>query len=346
MNSPEFTPLLRPVTIQDLDELLDLTKQTSFGLTTLPQNREYLHKKILKSIDSFSALSTDFSGRQYLFVLVNHKTGRIAGVSGVLQKVGGFDPFYAYKVKKNLFESKSLKVRKFISSLHLVKEHNGPSEIGSLFLSPEFRIKGLGKFLSLSRFLFIAGNLPLFDTWFMAEMRGVISDDGKSDFWESIGKHFFNVEFPKADVLSVLNKTFIAELMPQNPIYIPLLPVNAQEVIGKVHPQTEAALHILKQQGFKWNGLVDIFEAGPVVVCKTRNIKTVKHSRVKIIKEILSVNNPSHSKNYMISTENGTFQATMDWVKVLKNNEIAITRTTQKILKLKAGDHVRIALMP
>ncbi len=33
-------------------------------------------------------------------------------------------------------------------------------------------------------------------------------------------------------------KVFIAELMPRFPVYVDLLPKDAQEVIGKMHPHT------------------------------------------------------------------------------------------------------------
>ena len=48
----------------------------------------------------------------------------------------------------------------------------------------------------------------------IAEMRGVIDDQGRSAFWDAVGKHFFEIDFPKADYLSMVNKKFIADLMP------------------------------------------------------------------------------------------------------------------------------------
>jgi len=79
------------------------------------------------------------------------------------------------------------------------------------------------------------------------------------------GRHFFEVDFPTADALSFQNKKFIADLMPKHPIYIPLLPPEAQAVIGNVNDASRTALSILEREGFEFNGMVDIFEAGPVV---------------------------------------------------------------------------------
>src|SRR5205807_6339316 len=68
---------------------------------------------------------------------------------------------------------------------------------------------------------------------------------------------------PISDYLSMVNKKFIADLMPTHPIYIPLLPKEAQEAIGQVQEQTRPAVKILEEEGFKVSGMVDIFDAGP-----------------------------------------------------------------------------------
>lgn len=52
-------------------------------------------------------------------------------------------------------------------------------------------------------------------------MRGMSDEEGRSPFWESLGRHFFKMEFSQADYLTeVSNKAFIAELMPKKfPLY-------------------------------------------------------------------------------------------------------------------------------
>ena len=99
----------------------------------------------------------------------------------------------------------------------------------------------------------------------VARQIGVVDAQGRSPFWEAIGRHFFDIDFPKADYLSMVNKRFIADLMPKHPIYIPLLPKEAQAVIGEVHDQTRPAMRILADEGFECCDQVDIFEGGPVV---------------------------------------------------------------------------------
>ena len=279
--------LIRPVAASDLDDLLELAGQTSFGLTTLPRDADYLRQRIAESEEGFRRLADGRPrGEGYLLVLEETSTGRVVGTAGIVSKVGGFEPFWAYRIETSVHESKDLGIRKEIATLHLLKEHDGPCEIGSMFLHPEARGRGVGRTLSLARFLFIAEHPQSFDETVIAEMRGVIDDRGHSDFWDAVGKHFFAIDFPKADYLSILNKRFIADLMPQHPIYIPLLPAAAQAVIGQVHEKTRPALRILEREGFRFTGMVDIFEAGPIVSCPRDQLRLVRTSRQVPVAEI------------------------------------------------------------
>jgi hypothetical protein len=85
----------------------------------------------------------------------------------------------------------------------------------------------------------------------------------------------------------MINKQFIEDLMPQYPIYLELLPEDAIAAIGKVHTQTQPALEMLKRQGFVQKDLVDIFDAGAVVHCNTREIAAVRNARPCVLSRIL-----------------------------------------------------------
>jgi arginine/ornithine N-succinyltransferase beta subunit len=170
--------------------------------------------------------------------------------------------------------------------LHLVAEHSGPSEVCSLFLKPDYRKDNNGRLLSLSRFLFMSAHLAAFEPIVLAEIRGVIDDRGRSDFWDALGKHFFDIDFPKADYLSLINKRFIADLMPKHPIYTPLLSEAAQKVIGQPHEQSRPALKLLEAEGFRFSGMVDIFEAGPTITCPLMEIRAVRESKAAVVAEI------------------------------------------------------------
>jgi arginine N-succinyltransferase len=280
--------VIRPIKLDDLPHLLSLASLTGFGLTTLPHDEKLLKRRIKESLRGFEKLTDDDPpiGETYLFVLEETASKQVCGTCGIVSKVGGFEPFYSYRIETSIHQSAVLNVRKEIKALHLLGQHSGPCEIGSLFLSPHHRSGGNGRLLSLSRFLFMANNPLYFDPVVIAEMRGVVDGTGHSPFWEAVGRHFFDVDFPKADYLSMVNKRFIADLMPKHPIYIPLLPREAQAVIGEVHPETRPALRILQDEGFATTGMVDIFEAGPVVQCALPEIRAVRESKSAVVSRV------------------------------------------------------------
>jgi arginine N-succinyltransferase len=267
-------------------------------------------------------------------------TGRIVGTSAIVSKVGGFEPFYAYRIEKTIHESKMLKVRKEVHVLHLVREHDGPCEIGSLFLIPEYRHSGAGRLLSLCRFLFMAQFPEYFDPEVIAEMRGVVDEKGASPLWDALGRCFFDIDYPTADYLSMVNKRFIADLMPKHPIYIPLLPKDAQDVIGKVHEQTEPALKLLEAEGFHRCGLVDIFEGGPVVRCALTDIRSVRESATAPVTQIVDA--PITSEPYIIANGKQEFRCCQ--ASIERDGEgVRIGIGVALALRLRVGDTVRFA---
>lgn len=335
--------VIRPVTEADLDQLEHLATVAGFGLTTLPKDRALLGKRICHSVESFTKQSEKPAGELYLFVMEDLANGRLVGTSGIVSKVGGFEPFYAYRIETSVHESKMLQVRKEIQSLHLVQEHSGPCEIGSLFLDPQYRRSSNGRVLSLARFLFMAQHSGHFEPQVIAEMRGVVDRQGRSPFWEALGRHFFEVEYPTADYLSMLNKKFIADLMPKHPIYIPVLPATAQDVIGKTHRNTEPAKHLLEAEGFVFSGMVDIFEAGPVLVCARDKIRSVKESRTATVQR-LSDDKPD-SQTYIIGNTQLDFRACQGPLSINDDGTVELNKLTAMALRVKVGQRIRYVAM-
>jgi len=331
--------VLRPIGLGDLDPLVALLDHATFGLTTLPSDRDLLQERILGSLQSFERTPRKPGGETYLFVLTEEPGGRLMGTCGIISKVGGFEPFYAYRVETAVHESKVLKVRKEIQILRLVKEHSGPSEIGSLFLAPGSRRSGLGRFLSLSRFAFMAEFPGRFEPVVIAEMRGFIDAGGRSPFWEALGRRFFEIDFPQADYLSMKDKRFIGELMPAHPIYVALLPKEAQEVIGQVHPETLPALRLLESEGFGFSGMVDIFEGGPIVREQVERIRSVRESRKEAVGEIAKEEIPSAA--FLLSNASLDFRACVGGLAPLPGGGVRIPEAAARALGVKVGDPVR-----
>jgi arginine N-succinyltransferase len=95
-----------------------------------------------------------------------------------------------------------------------------------------------------------------------------------------VGRRFFDMDYPQVERLTGgRSKAFIAELMPQSPIYVPLLPEAAQWAIGQLHPVSELPFSILLDEGFDSETYVDIFDGGPIVDARVALLKTVARSR-------------------------------------------------------------------
>jgi len=336
--------IVRPVSMDDLDALAELAGLAGVGLTTLPKDRALLGKRIERSETSFRRLADRPGGESYLFVMEDTAAradgrGRVVGACGIVSKVGGFEPFYGYRIETQRFESPAIGVHKEVPILKLHEEHDGPAEIGSLFLHPDWRHSGNGRLLQLVRFLFMAEHPELFETTVLSEIRGVLNERGHSPFWDALGRHFFGLDFAEADRLSVVNKKFIAELMPDHPIYIPLLPPEAQAVIGKPHRDSERAVKNLEAEGFRFANMVDIFDAGPVVSCPRDEIRTVRESRRLVVAAISD--EPIDGPEYMIGTTTATFRACKGCAEVTRDGA-RITAAAAAALDVKMGDAVRI----
>jgi arginine N-succinyltransferase len=331
--------VVRPVELGDLDRLLELAELTSFGLTTLPKDRALLEKRVKASRRSFQHLDDEEPGLQsFLFVIENLAARQVMGTSGILSKVGGFEPFYSYRIHISVHDSRMLNVRKEIPVLHLDEDHDGPCEIGSLFLHPDGRREGNGRVLSLSRFLFMAEYPRLFDPDVIAEMRGVIDDQGRSPFWDALGKHFFDLEFPKADYLSIVNKEFIGDLMPRYPIYIPLLPPEAQAAIGEVHELTRPARKLLESEGFVYRNHVDIFEAGPMLHAQCDQIRSVRESRTANVIRVSG--NSTGEPEYLLASRSDGFRCCRGALQFMENG-VEIAAPVAEALKVSTGDPLR-----
>ena len=337
--------VVRRVYEDDLDSLFDLIQKSEFGLTTLKISKWTLAARIEKSVFAFQQKNSSPDGLPYVFVMEDLSKGLIVGTCSVYSKVGGFEPQYHYQIKQSRHISEDLNLENYIDVLHLHEVHDGPSEIGSLFLSPDYWGRGYGRLLSLSRFLFMADFKQRFETEVIAEMRGVVDEHGKSPLWSALGSYFFQIDFPKADTLSSKSKKFIADLMPKHPIYIPLLPQEAQVVIGQVHDNTRPALAVLNKEGFEFGDLVDIFDGGPTVHCETENIRTIRESRTGTVKSIKQASksqtdSPPATKFEMISNCQLDYRCCMGEIN-WSDAGAEIDEASARGLNLTIGDAVR-----
>lgn len=277
--------IVRPIGLDDLDALLALARGAGAGFTSLPPDRDYLRGRIELSLHSFAGDVQEAGHERYLFVLQDAASGVVGGCCALEAACGLDEPFYNYRLGLTVHASRKFDVYTRVPTLFLTNDYTGASVLCSLYLRPECRAGGAGHLLSRCRFLFMAAFPQRFAPRVIAEMRGVSDAHGRSPFWEGLGRHFFSVDYAEAErIVGLGNKNFIAELMPAHPIYTVLLPQDAREALGRVHTQTEPALHLLQAEGFRHQGYVDIFDGGPTLEAARTDIRSVRESRLQNIR--------------------------------------------------------------
>ena len=331
--------VVRPAGPADLDHLLELAILSGPGFTSLPEDPDALAERLELSRASFTR-QAQVQDAWYTLMLEETDTGDIDGIGSVKATVGLKRPFFSFRVVNNAQSSPSLDIRLEHQTLVLVNECTGWTEVGSLFLKADRRKGGAGRLLSQSRYMLIGAEPDLFADTVLAELRGVFTPDGACPFWDHVAHKFFPMEFDQADYMTgSTDKQFILDLAPRHPIYVNLLPEPARAVIGKVHPQGVPAMALLESEGFRPNGLIDIFDAGPTVTCQRDNIRTVRDARALKVEIASAVDAELPG---LISTDSvAAFRAVRQKVAV-EGETAVINAETAAALKVKAGDIVRV----
>jgi len=333
--------LIRPCQMSDLDDLMEISHAVGRGMTSMPACEDAWREKLEASARAFSDAGKEDDVSTWFMVLEDHDTGKVIGTTALYTGIGLNKPFYSYKVSTLVSSSSDLDTTRQAKVLSMVNDYTGATEIGSLFLRPDYRKPGLGQFLSRARYLTLADFPERFGDTVMAELRGWQDNDGRSPLWDHLGSKFFGIEFQDAVNTTALKGTqFISDLMPKYPIYIDLLPQAAREVIGKPHDSSAPALNMLKKEGFQFTGYVDLFDGGPSVQVPTQEIHTVRDSQTGPcqIVDVMGEDAPL----FMIS--NGQlehYRVTLAPARLDDKGQLQIDAATADALQLNAGDEVR-----
>lgn len=336
--------ILRPIRLSDLDALKSLTESMHDPIASLPNDKQLLKKRIELSEKSFATNVHYPKTEYYLFALEDMASGTIIGVSAIYAKIGGQNFFFAYEIQKEIFSHPPLGISKTVDVLHFKKIHKALSEFCSLYIHPQFRKSGLSSLLSFGRCFFIDAFPRRFANEIIANLRGVRDSQGNSPFWEALGEVFFEGSLSKVDTMKAHgHKSFIQDLMPRHPIYIPLLPQKAQQAIGEVHTDTKPALRLLEKQGFHKSQWTDIFDAGPYLIAKRKDIKIIQSIHHTKMWKIIDPPEEGSSK-YFIANNSLDFRACVGDVIVKSDGSIEIDSNIAQALKVQEGNILSISL--
>jgi len=270
------TAIVRAATRNDLDRLEAMIAHVDPGMLTMPSSREAMAARIERSLAAFARGSLPPQNECYFLVM--EEEGELLGTASIFTNLGVERPFYSYRISRDAKVSPELDVKVELDLLFLVNDYHGDSELGTLFIERKARGGGRGRLLSFARLMLIAADPIRFGPKAMAEIRGFTDREGRSPFWDAVGSKFFRMEYRIADSLSARDHRFIADLMPRYPIYTSLLADEARKVIARPHPDAEPAYAMLTAQGFRYNDVVDIFDAGPTLEAFIDHIDTVRET--------------------------------------------------------------------
>jgi arginine N-succinyltransferase len=337
---------LRPARLDDHDAILALAKQAGFGMTSLPPDAAVLREKIEASVASFASTYEKPGEESFLFVLEDaENNGHIAGTCGIKSRIGLSQPFYSYKLTTITQASTQLNIFSKQKMLQVTNDLTGATEVGSLFLEPDYRRDRMGKMLSLSRFMFIALFPQYFADTVIAEMRGVHDHDGNSPFYNALPKKFFQMPFTQADYVNATQgNQFINDLMPKYPVYLSLLPKSAREVVGQANAASEPAKLMLERQGFKYTGYVDIFDGGPTLQVEKQAIDIVRNTRPMTVREVRELPEETPKQMLTNSAFEG-FRCAAGRLITHADGSVDITPRLAKRAGVKPGDTVRCYLL-
>ena len=283
---------VRPARLTDLDELERMARAAHPVLHSLPRDRRALEPRVALSEDSFRA-EVEFPGEEfYLFVLEEAQTGRLLGTSSIVASAGYSEPFYAFRNDALIHASRELKVNRKIHALTMSHELTGKSRLTGFYIDPSLRDEAndaAAHLLSRARMIYIAANRKRFSSEVFSLMLGVTDDSGVSPFWEAVGRKFFGRDFEQVEMESGgRSRTFIAEVMPSYPLYVPLLPGEAQRVLGEPNESTLLAYDIHLEEGFEPDRYVDIFDAGPVLTIAVGKSASATSGELRAVRDVAS----------------------------------------------------------
>jgi arginine N-succinyltransferase len=339
MPEPPVTLKVRTARADDVEPLYELALTAGPGMTNLPPERGELQARIEASVAELDAADP---GAARPMMLVLEADGRVAGTGMVVSRVGAEWPFYSYKMSRISQTSRDLKRTVSFHVLNLVNDFEGYAEVGGLFLDSNLRGSGAGRLMSRSRYMFIAEHRYWFGEYVVAELRGVQDADGCSPFWDAVGKNFYQMEFREADRMNAIHgNQFIMDLGPKFPIYVNLLPKEAQEALGQPHRDGRRAYDLLIAEGFRDEDYVDIFDGGPTIHTEVASLKAVREAQVSTVARIGgevsggvdSLVCAGHSREFRCTRGNVT----------LLGEDAVVSAALADCLQLAPGDRIRHA---
>jgi arginine N-succinyltransferase len=138
------------------------------------------------------------------------------------------------------------------------------------------------------------------------------------------------------------NRTLIVELMPHYPVYVPLLPGDAQAAMGQIHPDGELAFNLLTEEGFEADDYIDIFDGGPILQAHKNSLRSFSGSVVRrvVLDDRAGGRDAVVSYAIAASSEQNFRAITVSCASVDSGEEVHLPQSAIDALMIAPGDSV------
>ena len=339
--------VVRPVDRADIGALEAMAAISMPGVHTLPRTREGINAAVERSIASFAAQVDIPSEESYLFVLEDLQDDlnarEVVGTAIIHASAGSNGTYFAFRNDVIQQVSRDLNISHSVHALTLCSELTAYSQLSGFFLRHRDSAGVEAALLSRARLLYAMLAPHRFGDRFFVPLAGRLDQDGQSPFWNALGRKFFKMDFLQAERLieGARNRTLIVELMPHYPVYVPLLPGDAQAALGQIHPGGQMAFDLLAQEGFEADEYIDIFDGGPILQAHKNALRSFCAShRVRVGAGPDSATD-GELVDYAVATIDKGFRAvTVRTAPIEHAHTIALARDVQQALGVAPGDEV------
>jgi arginine N-succinyltransferase len=355
--------VVRPVETTDIAALESLAAVATSGVHTLPRSRQAIERAVERSIASFAAQVEIPSEEAYFFVLesVADASGAdrsdadrsdadkaIVGIAAISATAGSNGTFFAFRNDVIQQVSRDLNISHSVHALTLCSDLTSYSQLSSFYVGQGRGAAAEAALLSRARLMFAATAPHRFGDKFFASLAGITDANGRSPFWEALGRKFFQMDFLEAErvIEGARNRTLIVELMPHYPVYVPLLPGDAQAAMGQVHAEGEVPFRILSEEGFQPDEFIDIFDGGPILQAHKNALRSFSASMLRQVTAATAAadikSDQARHTRYLISTARSeNFRAiVVDCAALELSGSVALPPHALRGLDVAAGDSV------
>lgn len=272
--------VVRPAEMADIPALEEMVSGLTPGVHTLPRTRKSIERAVERSIASFASQPDIPTDETYFFVLTTADERSVVGTAAISATAGANGTFFAFRNDVLNQVSRDLNISHNVHALSLCSDLTSHSQLSSFYLRNRRNAGPEAALLSRGRLLYASVAPQRFSDKFFASMAGMTDGNGYSPFWEALGRKFFQMDFLEAErmIEGARNRTLIVELMPHYPVYVPLLPGEAQAAMGQVHAEGELAFRLLSEEGFEPDEYIDIFDGGPILRAHRNALQSFSHA--------------------------------------------------------------------